>query len=117
MCASAHVGVEGNEMADKEEKQCLKRPEVELPVTIFEEEAKVIKAQHMSTVAKYIGERTMGSMSYCKTETSWVSGGWREQHKNRKEKKGHNCLSHPLHLIKKHDTRICRADTVNEGRY
>lgn len=38
-CAESHVGVDRNEMADKKEKQSgLQRPEVELPVTISEEE-------------------------------------------------------------------------------
>lgn len=47
------MGEEGNEMADKEKKQCLKRPEVESLVT--SEEEGHYKAGCMSAVAKYIG--------------------------------------------------------------
>lgn len=106
MCAPVHVGVEGNEMADKEEKQCLRRTEVELPVTISKEEARVIIKRNIPALWQNIEENQ--HRGRCLSARHRQVGSVEVGGSSTRQETGHKCLSHSLHLIQKRDTGICR---------
>ncbi|XP_061909335.1 uncharacterized protein LOC133653724 isoform X1 [Entelurus aequoreus] len=111
--APAHVGVEGNELADKYAKQATTKTEVNMEIKHSKEEVKnIIKIEHNKKWQDNWNKETKGREYYkVQRRVGVMRGGG---NRNRKEEDiitrmrlGHTYLNSSLKLMGKHATELC----------
>lgn len=109
----AHVGVDGNETADKAAKQCLKQHGCDLDVPLSKAEARVVVKHHVRTLWQTNWEQELRGRHLFAIQPRvgmGGSGGYgrRQEIVLTRLRVGHSMLNASLLLIQKHSTGLCR---------
>ncbi|MGL5597690.1 MAG: ribonuclease H family protein, partial [Aeromonas sp.] len=112
----AHVGIDGNEMADKNAKRSLNKNNVEIDVKISKAEAKIIIKQAVTKFwqQKWDMEKTGRHLYNIQKKVGLQINETGSDFKRREEviitrlRLGHSSLNGNLHKIRKHPSGFCR---------